>query len=176
MRFRRWAPGSAMPGGRRGARRRATLALLALAGAALIGAGCGSNNAQIKKNNAYVDQINSAQQTFATAATTIGGLITPTSTPASDAAALRTLATTLGATATAIRSATPPSNLVSLHQQLTGEIQAYATAVGNAARKVGSETPQQETATLRQMRINIQKITSQFSSTVDAINKKLKAA
>jgi hypothetical protein len=151
-------------------------ALLPLAAIALIGLGCGSDNAKIQSNNTYVNQVNSAQQVFQSTASRISSLITPTSTPASDAASLQRLGTTLDGTVSAFKAARPPAGIASLHQQLIDEVQRYATSVHAAAAKVGTETPAQETVTLRKLVADIQAIDSQFNSTVDSINKKLKAA
>jgi hypothetical protein len=150
--------------------------VLSLGAAALLGAGCGSHNAQIKRNNEYVSQINAAQQTFASTAATISSLITPTSLPVSDAASLQTLGKTLDGTVAKFRAANPPSGMSSLHQQLIDEVQHYATAVHTAASKVGTESPAQETVTLRSLVAEIKTIDGQFNATVDAINKKLKSA
>jgi outer membrane murein-binding lipoprotein Lpp len=151
------------------------IAVLSLVTAALLLAGCGSDSAKIKRNNDYVRQINAAQQTFATAASTISSLITPTSLPASDAASLQKLGTTLDGTVAAFQAANPPSGLGSLHQQLIDELHRYAAAVHAAGAKVGSETALQETVTLRKLVADIQTIDAQFNATVDAINKKLKS-
>jgi hypothetical protein len=150
-------------------------ALLPLAAVALIGTGCGSDNAKIQRNNTYVNQVNSAQQVFQRTASSISSLITPTSAPVSDAASLQTLGTTLDGTVTAFKAAQPPSAIASLHQQLVDEVQRYATAVHAAAAKVGTETPARESVTLRNLVADIRTIDSQFNSTVDSINKKLKA-
>ena len=83
--------------------------------------------------------INSAQRAFSQAESTISGLITPTSTPATDAASLNALAAALDATITSFRSATAPTGVASLHQQLTGELQSYAAAVRAAGATVAGE-------------------------------------
>lgn len=153
------------------ARRRAALApLLLLLALMLVLAGCGSGDTD--KKNAYVDQVNAAQQSFATTFEQLSSRITSSSTPSQDRRTLRGFQKAIDKTTKQLESVTPPDSVKQLHQQLIDEITSYGTAITTFQDALGGDVVQLSKAQAA-LATKTSQTSADLSRTIDRINQKL---
>jgi ABC-type glycerol-3-phosphate transport system substrate-binding protein len=152
--------------------RRAGLALLLLlltmAGAL---AGCGGGDTD--KKNAYVDEVNAAQQSFATTFEQLSTRITSSSTPTQDKRTLQGFQKAIDKTTAQLQGVEPPGSVKQLHQQLIDEISSYGAAITKFEDALGGDVVQ-----LSKAQATLATKTSQTSAdinrTIERINQKLR--
>lgn len=149
--------------------RRAGLALLLLL-LTLAATGCGSGDTDQK--NAYVDEVNAAQQSFATTFEQVSGRITSSTTPASDNRTWRGFQTSIRKLTTQLEAVTPPDSVKQLHQELIDEFSSYGDAVATYRKALDGNIEE-----LSKAQATLATQTSQTSSsinrTIERINQKL---
>lgn len=111
----------------RGGRAPAALALLLAALLTVALAACGGDDTEAK--NAYVDEVNTAQTSFASTFEQLSTRITSTSTPEEDRATLRRFRAAIDRTTARLEGVTPPDSVKELHQQFIAEIDSYGDAI-----------------------------------------------
>jgi hypothetical protein len=147
-------------------------ALLALV-LALAAGGCGGGSGS-KAADAYVKEVNAAQNGLAHRFDQLQGAAEATSTPAQDRRTLRAYEAAVAAAVTRLRAADPPADVRTLHQQFVGEIAAYGTEVRRAREALGTGTPQRALAAQRRLVTRVGRITARINDTIDAINRRLR--
>jgi hypothetical protein len=152
-------------------RRRAALAPLLLLFAVMLAlAGCGSGDTD--KKNAYVDQVNAAQQSFATTFEQLSARITSSSTPSQDRRTLRGFQRAIDRTTKKLEGVTPPDAVKQLHQQLIDEITSYGTAITTFEDALGGDVVELSKAQAT-LATRTSQTSADLSRTIDRINQKL---
>ncbi|MCU0259015.1 MAG: hypothetical protein MUC84_03415 [Solirubrobacteraceae bacterium] len=147
---------------------RAALAVTLAAGAL---AGCGSGDTDAK--NAYVDEVNQAQNRFASTFEQLSGQITTTSTPGEDRRTLRGFETAIDKTAGELEAVTPPGEVKELHAELIDEMRGYGEAVGQFREAVGGELDE-VTRAQATLATKTSQTSSEINRTIDRINQALR--
>jgi hypothetical protein len=147
---------------------RAALAVTLAAGAV---AGCGSGDTDAK--NAYVDEVNQAQNRFASTFEQLSGQITTTSTPSEDRRTLKGFEAAIDKTATELEAVKPPGEVQELHAELIDEMRSYGTAVGDFREAVGGELGE-VTRAQATLATKTSQTSSEINRTIDRINQALR--
>jgi hypothetical protein len=150
---------------------RAVLAVMLVLVAALSAAGCGGD---VKKNNAYVDAVNRAQNEFASTFDRLNAQITSTSSPKQDRATLKRFQIAIDKVVADLRSVTPPDKVKPMHKELIGEISSYGGEIAKARKAFASSDPAKVIAAQTQLVTAVTSVSSRINSTIDKINKKLR--
>jgi ABC-type transporter Mla subunit MlaD len=146
-------------------------AALAVALAAGVLAGCGSGDTDDK--NAYVDEVNQAQQRFADTFEELSGQITSTSTPNEDRKTLRGFEAAIDKTAGELEAVDPPGDVAELHTQLVDEMRSYGEAVGTFREAVGGDLDE-VTRAQTTLATKTSQTSSEINRTIDRINQTLR--
>lgn len=104
---------------------------------ALIVAGCGGDT---EEKNAYVDQVNQAQQRLATAAARANA-ITETSSKRSDIRTLNTYRAAISRIVADLRKITPPEEVKAEHQQLIDAQRPFGASIDALIKAVEGGSP-----------------------------------
>ena len=147
------------------------LALLALAGVALVAGGCGGKD--VKASNAYVDKVNTAQTDFAKTVDALSGKITQQSTPAQDRTTMTNFTTAVARVVADLRAIKPPDKVKALHATLVSEISNYGTEVASAASALSSGDANRLLAAQQKLLKATTTVSTQINTTIDQINTKL---
>lgn len=152
--------------------RRAGLALLLLLlTMAAVLAGCGGGDTDEK--NAYVDQVNAAQQSFATTFEQLSSRITSSSTPTEDRRTLRGFQAAVDKTTRQLEGVTPPDSVKQLHQQLIDEIGSYGDAITAFRSALGGGIVQISKAQAA-LATKTSQTSADINRTIDRINQTLR--
>jgi hypothetical protein len=146
-------------------------AALAAGLAAVVLAGCGSGDTEQK--NAYVDEVNQAQQRFADTFEQLSGKITSTSTPSEDRKTLKGFQTAIDETAGELEAVTPPDAVEKLHAELIDEMRSYGDAIGTFREAVGGELDE-VTRAQATLATKTSRTSSEINRTIDQINQTLR--
>ena len=138
---------------------------------ALAATGCGGD---VKKNNAYVDAVNKAQNEFASTFDRLNAQITSTSSPKQDRATLKRFQDAIDSVVADLRAVDTPKKVTGLHKELIGEISSYGGEIAKARKAFGSSDPAKVIAAQTQLVTAVTSVSSRINSTIDQINKKLR--
>ena len=146
-----------------------------LAVVALLGlAACGSDDAA-KERNAYADQVNRAQTSFAQTFKSLSRRISSTTTPARGRRTLQGFEDAVDTVVTDLQRIDAPSDLQPLHRQLIDEIADYGRAIGEAKDEFATGSPQRSEAAQSALVDATTKISARINRTIAAINRRLQA-
>jgi len=146
-----------------------------LAVVALLGlAACGSDDAA-KERNAYADQVNRAQTSFAQTFKSLSRRISSTTTPARGRRTLQGFEDAVDTVVTDLQRIDAPSDLQPLHRQLIDEIADYGRAIGEAKDEFATGSPQRSEAAQSALVDATTKISARINRTIAAINRELQA-
>ena len=146
-----------------------------LAVVALLGvAACGSDDAA-KERNAYADQVNRAQTSFAQTFKSLSRRISSTTTPARGRRTLQGFEDAVDTVVTDLQRIDAPSDLQPLHRQLIDEIADYGRAIGAAKDEFATGSPQRSEAAQSALVDATTKISARINRTIAAINRQLQA-
>jgi isoleucyl-tRNA synthetase len=149
---------------------RAALSCLLLV-LAVAATGCGGD---VKKNNAYVDAVNKAQNEFATTFDKLNEQITSTSSPKQDRATLKRFQAAIDSVVADLKAVDTPSKVKPLHKDLIAEISSYGGEIAKARTAFASSDPAKVIAAQTQLVTAVTSVSSRINSTIDQINKKLR--
>ena len=147
-------------------------AVVCLGAVCLVATGCGSDT---KKSNDYIDAVNKVQTTFVSDVKKVGSSAPAGSDPA--AAAQKTFTDLQAAVEKAIndlRGVTPPAKVKTLHSQLVQEMADFDSQVKTAGASLKSKNAQKILAAQTKFAAAAGSIETRLSTTLDAINKKLR--
>jgi hypothetical protein len=146
-----------------------------LAVAALLGlSACGSDDAA-KERNAYADQVNRAQTSFAESFKSLSRRISSTTTPARGRRTLQGFEDAVDTVVGDLRRIDAPSDLQPLHRQLIDEIADYGRAIEDAKDEFATGSPQRSEAAQSALVDATTKISTRINRTIAAINHQLQA-
>jgi hypothetical protein len=152
--------------------RRARMALaVALAAAVPIAVGCSEDNDEA---NAYVAQVNRAQEDFATTFERLGARITATSSPADDRRTLSRFSAAVDRAVVRLRRVQPPPEVEGLHRQLIGAIDGYGQEIDKARTAFRSTSTQRIIAAQTELISAITAVSGRINRTIEQINATLK--
>jgi len=141
------------------------IAALLLACAALV-SGCGGG----EEKNAYVDDVQAAQRTFATRFEQARKRLTATSTLAQDRATLGDFQTITRRFATTLEELQPPDAVRAEHARLVAAIEGYGADVGRARAKLRSGTSEDRSAVRTELSSAVEGTQERIARAVGDIN------
>ena len=148
---------------------RLLLALALVAGAL---AGCGGGGG-VKEANTYVDEVNRAQNRFASTIDSLGTRITSRSTPADDRATLGRFEAAADRALADLRAARPPDQVRSQHAQLIAALEGYGTEVKHASEDISSGSASRLLGAQEELAKANADVAQKINATIAAINQKL---
>jgi len=137
-------------------------------------AACGSDDAA-KERNAYADQVNRAQTSFAQTFKSLSRRISSTTTPARGRRTLQGFEDAVDTVVTDLQRIDAPSDLQPLHRQLIDEIADYGRAIGEAKDEFATGSPQRSEDAQSALADAATKIRARINRTIAAINRELQA-
>ena len=137
-------------------------------------AACGSDDAA-KERNAYADQVNRAQTSFAQTFKSLSRRISSTTTPARGRRTLQGFEDAVDTVVGDLQRIDAPSDLQPLHRQLIDEIADYGRAIGEAKDEFATGSPQRSEAAQSALVDATTKISARINRTIAAINRELQA-
>jgi hypothetical protein len=137
------------------------VAVMLLAPASL--AACGDGDTA--KKNAYVEQVNRAQEQFAATYERLAAQVTATSSPSEDRRTLRGFQTATDRTVSDLRKISPPEEVAELHRDLVAEITGYGEAIGTARMRL------RDPSSITQITRAQAKLAEETSQTSAAVNR-----
>lgn len=143
---------------------------LALVAGAL--AGCGGGGG-VKEANTYVDEVNKAQNRFASTIDTLSTRITATSTPADDRATLGRFEAAVDRVVTDLRAVQPPDQVRSQHMQLIAALERYGTQVKQVTADISSGSATRLLGAQEELAKATAEVSRKINTTIAAINQKL---
>jgi hypothetical protein len=146
------------------------LLLFALVASAL--AGCGGGGG-VKEANTYVDEVNRAQNRFASTIDTLSTRITSTSTPADDRATLGRFEAAVGRVVTDLRAVHPPDQVRGQHAQLIAALEGYGTEVKQVSEDISSGSASRLLGAQEELAKATADVSQKINATIAAINHKL---
>ncbi len=150
--------------------RRVPAIVLACLGLAL--AGCGKDAAE---SNAYVDEVNRAQNQFATTSDQLANRITATSTTGQDRKVLAGFGTAVDSVVRRLRGVDPPEDVDRLHGQLIAAIDGYGDEIKKARVALRSNSAPRIIAAQTELVSAITAVSARINRTIDQINRELRA-
>jgi hypothetical protein len=133
----------------------------------LVLAGCGGDDDDAKRDQAYITSVNAAMQRFAQAAKALpSGFKADT---------LKTYSAALDRAAGSLRRIQPPDAVASLHQRLTSDVAGYADEIDKAAQAPLSSNPNTVVAAQQQLLKATNAANSDVNRVLTAIGEKLDA-
>jgi outer membrane murein-binding lipoprotein Lpp len=152
--------------------RRPVLGVFAAALAVLVlVAGCGDD--QAKRDNAYVDHVNTAQTDFARTINRLNGRVSATSTPSEDRATLAGYTEAIDHVVGELRGIDPPDSVKPLHRQLIAAMSVYGARVRTASKSVRSKSTSRLLDAQQKLLDATDTVSKQINTTIGAINKRL---
>jgi len=155
-------------------RRRTAGIVAALAALVLAVAGCGGDD-QVKEANAYVDQVNQAQTTFAQTIRRINRQVTAESTAAEDRQTLQRYIAAVDRVVARLRAINPPPGVAPLHRRLVRDIDTYGGEVESAAESLQNPTADKLLGAQQRLLDATDTVTRQINTTIRDINTKLQS-
>jgi hypothetical protein len=150
--------------------RRVPAIVLACLGLAL--AGCGEDATE---SNAYVDEVNRAQNRFATTSDALANRITATSTTGQDRKVLAGFGTAVDSVVRRLRGVDPPEGVDRLHGQLIAAIDGYGDEIDKARVALRSNSAARIIAAQTELVSAITAVSARINRTIDQINRELRA-
>ena len=148
---------------------------LAAALVALLGLGLVACGADHRRENAYVEAVNRAQDDFAASFDRLSGRITSTSTATQDRRTLRGFRGAVDRTVVRLRGIAVPGSVKALHGRLIGEIGSYGRQIDRAQAAFRAGDAQSVLAAQTALVSAVTRVSAQINRTIDAINAKLRA-
>lgn len=134
---------------------------------AVLAAGCGGG---AEEKNAYVDEVQAAQRTFATRFEQVRTRLTATSTLVQDRATLGDFQAITQRFATTLEELQPPEAVRDEHARLVAAIEGYGADVGRARAKLRSGTSVDRSAVRTELSSAVEGTQEQIVKTVGDIN------
>lgn len=144
-------------------------ALLTLAAGALA-AGCGGD---AEERNAYVDQVNRAQQSFADTVQELSGQITEQSTTDSDRETLGRFESAIDGVVEDLNSIEPPEEVSTQHDELVETIDGYGGAVSAAVDALEEDEPDELLSAQRELLKATGEVSADINRSIGEINGRL---
>ncbi|HEV2820138.1 MAG TPA: hypothetical protein VGW11_06505 [Solirubrobacteraceae bacterium] len=145
-------------------------ALLILLAGALV-AGCGGD---AEERNAYVGQVNRAQQAFADTVQELSGQITEESTTDADRKTLRRFESAIDGVVEELRSIEPPEEVATQHRELVQTMDGYGDEVSAAVDALEEdEDPEELLSAQRQLLEATRKVSADINRSIGEINGRL---
>lgn len=149
---------------------RAALLIFTFAAAAFA-AGCGGD---AEERNAYVDQVNRAQQSFADTVQELSGQITEQSTTDSDRKTLRRFESAIDGVVEELRSIEPPEEVATQHAELVETMDGYGDEVSAAVDALEEEEePEELVSAQRQLLEATRRVSADINRSIGEINGRL---
>jgi hypothetical protein len=142
---------------------------LALVGVALTGCGGGG----VKEANTYVDEVNKAQNRFASTIDTLSTHITSTSTPTDDRATLGRFQAAVDRVVTDLRAVHPPDQVRNQHAQLIVALESYGTELKQVTADISSGSATRLLGAQEELAKATADVSRKINTTIAAINHKL---
>jgi hypothetical protein len=157
-------------------RRRAAGFAAIIAALLLVGvvAGCGGND-EVKQANAYVEQVNKAQNQFAQTIQRINRQVTTDSTATEDRKTLGEYIAAVDRVVKRLRAIQPPEAVKAQHAKLVKAIDDYGREVEAAANSLERPTAARLLDAQQKLLDATETVTRQINSTIEQINTKLRS-
>ena len=150
------------------------LALVALlTGAVALGA-CGGDDDSREEKNAYVQEVNNAQETFAARVTAVSQEITPNSSPARDRRTLERFEIAIESVVTQLKSIEVPEDVKAEHAQLIEAMNDFGTEIKKATSALRDPDTRSIAEAQRAVSTATQTGNGQIDAAIAAINSKLR--
>ena len=145
-----------------------TLALTLLAG--VFAAGCGDG---AEERNAYVDQVNRAQQSFADTVQELAGQITEQSTTDSDRKTLGRFESAIDGVVERLNSIEPPEEVAAQHRELVETMDGYGDEVSAAVDALEDDEPDELLSAQRRLLEATRDVSADINRSIGEINGRL---
>jgi len=149
------------------------LALVALLAGATALAACGGDDEREAKN-AYVAEVNTAQEEFASRITTVSQQITDKSSPAQDRRTLQRFETAIEAVVERLRAIDVPDDVETEHEQLVDAMTAFGAEIGKATDALRNPDTRSIAEAQRAVSLATQTVNGEIDAAIAAINSKLR--
>lgn len=147
---------------------RAALSLLA---AAVVLAGCGGD---AEERNAYVDEVNRAQQSFAQASNRVTTELGRSSSIGSYREGLEELVAALDETTAQLRDVEPPDAVSTQHEELVNALDSYGNRLGDVAEALDDDAGSKELLQARRDLLEVSdEVEVDINRTIGEINGRL---
>lgn len=141
-------------------------ALLTLVAGALA-AGCGGD---AEERNAYVDQVNRAQQSFADTVQELAGQITQQSTTEADRETLGRFESAIDGVVEDLNSIEPPEEVEAEHRELVETMDGYGDEVSAAVDALEKEDPDELVSAQRELLEATRQVSADINRSIREIN------
>ena len=150
------------------------LALVALLiGAGVLGA-CGGDDDEREAKNAYVAEVNQAQEEFASRITSVSQQITDKSSPAQDRRTLQRFETAIEAVVEQLRDIDVPQDVETEHEQLVIAMTDFGSEIGKATDALRNPDTRSIAEAQRAVSVATQTVNGRIDTAIAAINSKLR--
>ncbi|HWI08457.1 MAG TPA: hypothetical protein VNT54_13195 [Solirubrobacteraceae bacterium] len=151
------------------------VALVALLGGAIALAACGDDGSREEKN-AYVREVNAAQEAFAARVTSVSQEITPQSSPARDRRTLERFETAIESVVDQLRAIDVPQDVEAEHEQLVEAMTDFGTEINKATTALRNPDTRSIAEAQRAVTAATQTVNGRIDAAIAAINSKLREA
>lgn len=148
--------------------------LLSLLLAAMLLVACGGS-AERERKNAYVREVNAAQNEFAETVTDVSERITNKSSPKQDRKTLRSFEAAIEDVVAKLRAIDVPEDVQAEHKQLTEAMAGFGTEISKATDALDRPTTRSIAEAQRAITTATQNVNGQIDAAIAAINSKLGA-
>ena len=149
------------------------VAVLVVVAVTALGIGaCGGNDAA-KQRNAYADQVNRAQTSFAQSFRSLARRITATTTPGQGRRTLQGFEDAVQSVVTDLRGIRAPDDVRPLHRRLISEISGYGREIHKAKLAFATGAPQRILRAQNALVMATTAISARINRTIAAINRRL---
>ena len=145
--------------------------LLAFAAVAL--GACGGGDDDRKAKNAYVAEVNTAQNEFAATVTSVSERITNKSSSSQDRKTLQQFQAAIAAVVTNLRGIDVPNGVQSEHEQLVGAMSGFGTEIEKATLALRNPDSRRIAEAQRTIQSATQMVNLRIDAAIAAINSKL---
>jgi hypothetical protein len=149
------------------------LPVLLVAATALGVAACGNSEQRAEQRNAYADEVNRAQSSFAESFRSLSRRITSTTTPNQGRRTLQGFEDAVDTVVAQLRAIDAPADLQPLHRRLIAEIAGYGRAIHRAKLAFATGAPQRILDAQSRLVATTTRISSRINRTIAAINRQL---
>ena len=150
------------------------LALVALLAGATALAACGGGDDEREAKNAYVAEVNAAQEEFASRITAVSQQITEKSSPAQDRRTLQRFETAIDAVVERLRGIEVPDDVQTEHEQLVDAMTDFGGEIGKATTALRDPDTRSIAEAQRAVTVATQTVNGQIDAAIAAINSKLR--
>lgn len=150
------------------------LALVALIAGATALAACGGGDDEREAKNAYVAEVNAAQEEFASRITAVSQQITDKSSPAQDRRTLQRFETAIDAVVEQLRGIEVPDDVQTEHEQLVDAMTDFGAEIGKATSALRDPDTRSIAEAQRAVTLATQTVNGQIDAAIAAINSKLR--